>query len=103
MAAKTRRYVTTDPATLTWQRSASGAKRFTIVRGAYKLSDLTCGLFVLERLGDDELPAGVLGTFETLDAALERIDLGPAFCQRCGHSVVPGYEVPDPTMPCPTR
>lgn len=100
MSVKTRRYVTTDPTELVWRQGLSGP--FTIVRNAYKLvGPLSGGQYIAEQLGSAGLPIETLGVYETLDDALDRIDTGPAYCRGCGHRVVPGYEVPDPTLPCP--
>jgi hypothetical protein len=84
----------TNPASL-------GRGRWAYVRSC-KLSELSIGLFILERLDTNLLPTEVVGTFEGLDGALAAANLEPpATCQRCGRTVVPGCQIPDPGMPCP--
>ena len=92
MSAKTRNAIK-------WNKSVGGSSRFAFIRSC-KLVDVL-GSYVVERVTDG-MPTSVVGTFFTLESALEAINAEPeATCFRCGHSVVPGNQVPDPDLPCP--
>lgn len=83
-----------------WTPSCAGGSRFAFIRSC-KLVELTIGLYMVERV-TDKMPTSTVGTYETLADALAAIQAEPpATCQRCGRTVVPGYQIPDPGMPCP--
>jgi hypothetical protein len=83
-----------------WNSATAGGGRFAYLRSC-KLVELSIGLFVVERVVD-KMPTSTVGTFEKLDDALAAIAEEPeALCFRCGRSVVPGYQIPDPGLPCP--
>lgn len=87
--------------TIKWAKSISGG-RFAWVRSC-KLVELVSGGYLVERV-TDQMPTSVVGYFDGLSEALRAIDDEPeAVCFRCGDRVVPGYQIPDPTLPCPTR
>jgi hypothetical protein len=92
--------MTTKTRTIKWTPSCAGGSRFAFIRSC-KLVELTIGLYVVERV-TDKMPTSTVGTYETLADALVAIDGEPeATCFRCGHSVVPGCQVPDWDLPCP--
>lgn len=94
MSAKTRNAIK-------WNKSVGGSSRFAFIRSC-KLVEVW-GLYVVERVTDGMPTGAVPGSpFSTLESALEAINAEPeATCFRCGGSVVPGNQVPDPDLPCP--
>jgi hypothetical protein len=84
-----------------WTKSCAGGSRFAFLRSC-KLVSWASGGYVVERV--HAASTETIGWYATLGSALDVIDQEPeAVCFRCGESVVPGYQVPDPSMPCPSR
>lgn len=87
--------------TIKWNNGVGGG-RFAWLRSC-KLVELASGGYIVERV-TDRMPTSTVGYFDKLADALQAISKEPkAVCFRCGHSVVPGYQVPDPDIPCPAR
>lgn len=92
--------MSTRPRAIKWNKSVGGSSRFAFIRSC-KLVELGSDLYLVERV-TDRMPTSTVGTFFTLESALAAVDAEPeATCFRCGKSVVPGSQAPDPDMPCP--
>lgn len=85
----------TTAAAITWTKGLTG--RFAILRG-HKVSRLSCGAVVVERVDSTDLPTEIVGVFESVEEVLVRIGV----CPRCGGHTQPGWRI-DPDYQCPPR
>jgi hypothetical protein len=91
----------TRTATVKWNKSYSG--EFAYVRSC-KVVKLASGGFLVERVDSALMPTSTIGWFATIENALASTASEPEpTCQRCGKTVVPGYQIPDPSLPCPRK
>lgn len=98
--ATTRRSISAR--SIRWTKSSAGGSKFAYV-GTCKVTALTFGPFMVERVNADLMPTSTMDTVETLALALELVASEPEpRCLGCGR-VVAGPQYVNPDLNCPSQ